>query len=249
MTYILCQVEFTYRMNSLFRIVSDFRKGIAIMATRKPAVTAVQAAVSEFVSLKDAAYKQSQAGDLAESMLTSVARFVRLHHPDYPANKDEVVDTLLRDGYLLRFAETEKGKTREFGYVDGNFIDVTQLATKPKHTEIVSVAYATGLSNYDYRKIDHSDKKAIVQEYRTAAANYVSLNKGRLIKKLDEIDNPEKEKKRGDNKTFRKHWEDLFDKGDKKVKLAVKLGDPDANPATYSEAVAAFWAVINRNKK
>lgn len=214
------------------------------MAKTKPVLPKAESAF-EFVSLKDAAYKQSMAGDAAESMLLSVARFVRMNHPKWPHEKDEVVDNMLRDGYLLRFGETEKGQTREFGYVDGNFIDVTQLPTKPKHTEIISVAYATGLSNYDYRMIDNADKKAIVQEYRAAAANYVSLNKGRLLKKLDEIDNPEKAKKRGDNKTFRKHWEDLFEKGEAKIRIAQKQGDPDADSAKYSRAVAAFWKEMN----
>ena len=40
--------------------------------------------------------------------------------------------------------------------------------------------------------------------------------------------------------------EDLFEAGDKKVKLAMKLGDPDADPARYNAAVAAFWKVMNK---
>lgn len=245
MTYTLYQVEFNYRMNSLFQIVSGFLgKVLVIMAKTKPALPKAESAF-EFVSLKDAAYKQSMAGDAAESMLLSVSRFVRMNHPKWPHEKDEVVDNMLRDGYLLRFGETEKGQTREFGYVDGNFIDVSLLPTKPKHTEIISVAYATGLSNYDYRMIDNPDKKAIVQQYRTAASDYVSLNKGRLVKKLDEIDNPEKAKKRSDNKTIRQHYECIFEKGEAKVKLAQKLGDPDADPAKHNRAVAAFWKEMN----
>lgn len=216
------------------------------MATKKPALPAAESAV-EFVSLKDAAYNQARAGDAAESMVLSVARFTRLHHPNWPHEKDEVVDNLLADGYLLRFAETKKGAPREYGYVDGNYVNVTELAAKPKSTDVLTVAYAVGLSNYDYRVLDNPDKKAIVAEIRDAAKTYVSLNKGRLIKKLEEIDNPDKakEKKRGDNKTFRQHWESLFEKGEAKVKLAQKLGDPDANPAKYNAAVAAFWKELN----
>lgn len=223
------------------------------MATRKPAVPAVPAAESavyDFVSLKDAAYQQAKAGDFAESTVLSVARFTRTNHPKWPHEKDEVVDDMLKEGYLLRFAETKKGAPREFGYVDGNFIEVTQLAAKPKETVVMSVAYATGLSNYDYRVMDNQDKKAIVKEYRDNAANYVSLNKHRLIKKLDELDNPDTKKgKRADNKTFAQHWTVLFEKGEAKVKVAQKNGDPDADPALFNEAVSAFWAVMNRNKK
>jgi hypothetical protein len=223
------------------------------MATRKPAVPAVPAPESndlEFVSLKDAAYKQAQAGDHAESMIKAVAQFTRTNHPKWPHEADEIVDNMLKEGYYLRFSETPSGAPKVYGYVDGNFIDVTQLAAKPKETFVMTVAYATGLSNYDYRVMDNPDKKAIVKKYRDGAATYASVNKGRLIKKLEEIDNPDKAKsKRSDNKTFVQHWTALFEKGDAKVKLAQKNGDPDADPKLYNEAVAAFWAVMNRKKK
>ena len=235
-------------MNSLFRIVSDFLgKVLVIMAKTKPALPVAESAIDEFVSLKDAAYKQAFAGDKAESMVLSTARYTRLHHPNWPHEKDEIVDNLLTEGYLLRFAETEKGQPREYGYVDGNYINVTELPTKPKQTDVLTVAYAVGLSNYDYRIIDNPDKKAVVAEIRDQAKTYVSGNKGRLIKKLEEIDNPDKPKgkKRSDNKTIRQHYEDIFDKGEAKVKLAQKLGDPDADPAKHSKAVAAFWKEIN----
>jgi hypothetical protein len=217
------------------------------MAKTKPALPVAESTIEDFVSLKDAAYKQALAGDKAESMVLSTARYTRLHHPNWPHDKDEIVDNLLTEGYLLRFAETKKGAPREYGYVDGNYINVTELASKPKGTDVLTVAYATGLSNYDYRVIDNPDKKAIVAEIRDAAKTYVSQNKARLIKKLEEIDNPDKarEKKRADNKTLRQHYECIFEKGEAKVKLAQKLGDPDADPVKHKRAVAAFWQVMN----
>jgi hypothetical protein len=55
-------------------------------------------------------------------------------------------------------------------------------------------------------------------------------NKGRLDQdKLEEIDNPgqKKGKKRSDNKTIRKALSGyVHEAGEKKVRLAVKLGDP-----------------------
>jgi len=219
------------------------------MATKKlPVVQAIESAF-EFVSLKDAAYKQAAGFETNNDTLNSVAHYVRMTSPNYPHDKDEVIDTMLADGYLLKLSETKRGAPREFGYVDGNYVDVSLLASKPKSVEVLTIAYATGLSNYDYRKLDNPDKKAVVQQIREMASTYVSQRKAALHKKLDEIDNPEKAKKRGDNKTFRKHWEDTFENGEKKVKIAVKLGDPDADPKLYNEAVAAFWAVMNRKKK
>jgi len=224
------------------------------MATRKPAVPAVPApesTVLEIVSIKDAAYRQAAGHEKKEETLENVAKYVRLHHPKYPHEADEVLDTMLAEGYLLKLSETERGAAKQYGYVDGNYINVTQLAAKPKGIDVLSIAYATGLSNYDYRMLDNPDKKKVVAEIRDMASTYVSQQKKALHGKLEEIDNPEKakSKKRGDNKTFRKHWEDAFENGEKKVKIAVKLGDPDADPALYNEAVAAFWSVMNRNKK
>jgi hypothetical protein len=215
------------------------------MATKKVPALPVAESGLDFVSLKDAAYKQAAGFETNNDTLNSVAQFVRMNHPRYPHEKDEAVDTMLADGYLLKLSETKRGAPREVGYIDGNYIDVSLLASKPKGIEVLTVAYATGLSNYDYRKLDNPDKKAVVQQIREMASTYISQRKAALHKKLEEIDNPEKAKKRSDNKTFRKHWEDLFEKGEAKVRLAVKLGDPDANPAKYNAAVAAFWEVMN----
>ena len=217
----------------------------------KKSIAAHAAGVSDeliIVSAKDAAYKQAAGFESSNDTLHSVAQYIRTQHPNYPHEKDEALDAMLAEGYLLKLSETKRGAPREFGYIDGNFIDVTQLASKPKATEILTIAYATGLSNYDYRKLDNQDKKTVVAQIREMASTYISQRKAALLKKLDELDNPDKSKakKRADNKTFRKHWEDLFEAGDKKVKLAAKLGDPDADTARYNAAVAAFWKVMNK---
>jgi hypothetical protein len=76
------------------------------MATKK---LPVAESAFEFVSLKDAAYKQALAGDKAESMVLATANYTRLHHPKWPVEADELVDNMLKEGYTLRFAETDKG--------------------------------------------------------------------------------------------------------------------------------------------
>jgi len=226
------------------------------MAIKKTVVAgAVESAVKPadaaeglvIVSARDAAYKQAAGFESSNDTLESVGRYIRLHHPDYPTNKDEVLEAALAEGYVLKLSETKRGAAREYGYVDGNYVNVSELAKKPKGTDILTLAYATGLSNYEYRKLDNPDKKAIVAELREMASTYISQRKAALLKKLAEIDNPDKAKakKRADNKTFRKHWEDLFGLGDKKVKLAIKLGDPDANLGRYEAAKAAFWNALN----
>lgn len=222
------------------------------MATKKTFVSTdapKPVAAHDYASVTDAAYKQAAGFESASDTLESVARYVRMQHPNYPTEKNEELDAALAHGYLLKLSETPRGLPREFGYVDGNYIDVTQLAVKPKlGTEILTVAYAVGLSNYDYRKLDNLDKKKIVAEIRDMASTYIAQSKARLHKKLEEIDNPDskKGKKRSDNKTIRQHYEDIFDKGEAKIKIAQKLGDPDADPVRHKAAVAAFWKVMNK---
>jgi hypothetical protein len=223
------------------------------MATKKLVASAVASTLPTsdeliIVSAKDAAYKQAAGFESSNDTLNTVGQYIRTQHPNYPHEKNEALDSMLAEGYLLKLSETKRGAPREFAYIDGNYVDVTQLAAKPKSTEILTIAYATGLSNYDYRKLDNPDKKAVVAQIREMASTYISQRKAALLKKLEELDNPDKSKakKRADNKTFRKHWEDLFEAGDKKVKLAAKLGDPDADTARYNAAVAAFWKVMNK---
>jgi hypothetical protein len=220
------------------------------MATKKTFVSTdapKPVAAHDFASATDAAYKQAQGIETQRDTLESVARYIRMQHPNYPTEKNEELDAALAHGYLLKLSETERGAPREFGTVDGNYIDVTQLASKPKlGTEILTIAYATGLSNYDYRKLDNLDKKKIVAEIRDMASTYVSQCKKALHKKLQEIDNPEKARKRADNKTIRQHYTDVFDLGEKRIKIAQKLGDPDADPARHKAAVAAFWKVMDK---
>jgi hypothetical protein len=222
------------------------------MATKKTFVSTdapKPVAAHEFASASDAAYKQAQGVETQRDSLESVARYIRMQHPNYPTEKNEELDAALAHGYLLKLSETERGAPREFAHVDGNYIDVTQLANKPKlGTEVLTIAYAVGLSNYDYRMLDNLDKKKIVAEIRDMASTYVSQCKKALHNKLEEIDNPDskKGKKRSDNKTIRKHYEDIFDKGEAKIKIAQKLGDPDADPVRHKAAVAAFWKVMNK---
>ena len=220
------------------------------MATKKTFVSTdapKPVAAHDFVSATDAAYKQAQGVETQRDSLESVARYIRMQHPNYPTEKNEELDAALAHGYLLKLSETERGAPREFGTVDGNYIDVTQLAVKPKlGTEVLTIAYAVGLSNYDYRMLDNLDKKKIVAEIRDMASTYVSQCKKALHKKLQEIDNPEKARKRADNKTIRQHYTDVFDLGEKRIKIAQKLGDPDADPVRHKAAVAAFWKVMNK---
>lgn len=214
------------------------------MATRK---NVLELLPENILSARDAAYMQASGYETSQDSLHSVSSYIRMQYPKYPAEKESELDGLLAEGYLLRLSETLRGQPVEYGMVDGNYINVSQLAKKPAERDIITIAYVTGLSNYDYRMLqDNPAKQKVVAEMRDMASTYVSQSKKRLHEKLEKLDNPDKgEKKRSDNKTFRKHWEDLFQAGDKKVKLAIKHGDPDADVAKYNKAVAAFWSVMN----
>jgi len=200
--------------------------------------------VKDIQSIKDAAYRQAVSTGAAQSSLEQTARYVLEKFPKVLTEKSDELNAELREGYLIRCDEiTPK---REYALVDGNYINVSELAKRPNATEVLSVAFATSMSNYDYRKIDNSEKKKIVGDIRAAASTYVSNRIGDLRKKLIELTTPKKEAKRSANKTLREHWEANFVKDDAKVLKAKTLGDPDANPVKFRMAVEAFWSVINK---
>jgi len=201
--------------------------------------------VKDIQSIRDAAYRQAVSTGAAQSSLEQTARFVLEKFPKVLTEKSDELNAELREGYLVRCDEiTPK---REYALVDGNYVNVSELAKRPDAVEILSVAYATSLSNYDYRKIDNPEKKKIVGEIRAAASTYVSNRIADLRKKLIELTTPKKETgKRAAYKTLREHWEVNFAKDDAKVIKAKTLGDPDADPVKFRMAVQAFWSAINK---
>jgi len=214
------------------------------MATKKLAAQAVESALG-FASDKDAGYNQAAGFESHEQTIGSVAHYVMAKYPKYPEEENEILDQNLAEGYLLKLAETDRGSPKQYGYVGGNYINVTQLADKPKVMDVLTIAFAMGLSNYEYRVLDNPDKKKVVAEIRDMAKTYISQRKAALIKKIDEIRNPEKKQgKRADNKTVEQHCIAWFDTTEKKVKLGQKQGDPHGDPVKYQQAKDAFWQVM-----
>jgi hypothetical protein len=214
------------------------------MATKKLAAQAVES-VFGFASDKDAGYNQAAGFENHEKTIGSVAHYVMAKYPKYPQEENEILEQNLAEGYLLKLAETDRGSPKQYGYVGGNYINVTQLADKPKVMDVLTIAFAMGLSNYEYRVLDNPDKKKVVAEIRDMAKTYISQRKTALIKKIEEIRNPEKKQgKRADNKTVEQHCIAWFDTTEKKVKLGQKQGDPHGDPVKYQQAKDAFWQVM-----
>jgi hypothetical protein len=214
------------------------------MATKKLAVQAVES-VFGFASDKDAGYSLASGFETSEKTITDVAHYVMAKYPKYPQEENEILEQNFAEGYLLRLAETDRGSPKQYGYVDGNYINVTQLSNKPKVMDVLTIAFAMGLSNYEYRVLDNPDKKKVVAEIRDMAKTYISQRKAALIKKIEELRNPEKKQgKRADNKTVEQHCIAWFDTTEKKVKLGQKQGDPHGDPVKYQQAKDAFWQVM-----
>lgn len=214
------------------------------MATKKLVAQAVESALG-FASDKDAGYNQAAGFESHEQTIGSVAHYVMAKYPKYPEEENEILDQNLAEGYLLKLAETKRGSAKQYGYVDGNYINVTELANKPKVIDVLSIAFAMGLSNYEYRVLDNLDKKKVVAEIRDQAKTYISQRKAALRKKIEEIRNPEKKQgKRATNKTIEQHFLAVFETGDAKVKLGKKQGDPHGDSVKFQQAKDAFWQVM-----
>jgi hypothetical protein len=194
-----------------------------------------------FQSAKDAAYSQAVASDGKESAIAKVAGYVKMHNPQWPTVTNDELESELTEGYRLRFAENNPPVV--YGYIEGQFVNVTQLAKKPKETSNITVQYCVGLSNYDLRKIEDKDKKAVIQAVRNECSTYVSNRMSDLKKAIL----GKGDRKRTGNKTLQEFWTATFDV-DKKIIHAKTLGDPLADLDLHKKAFAAFWQVFKDAK-
>ena len=194
-----------------------------------------------FQSAKDAAYSQAVASDNKESAIAKVAGYVKMHNPQWPTVTNDELESELTEGYRLRFAENNPPML--YGYIEGQFVNVTQLAKKPKETSNITVQYCVGLSNYDLRKIEDKDKKAVIQAVRNECSTYVSNRMSDLKKAIL----GKNDRKRTGNKTLQEFWTATFDV-DKKIIHAKTLGDPLADLDLHKKAFAAFWQVFKDAK-
>jgi len=194
-----------------------------------------------FQSAKDAAYSQAVASDGKESAIAKVAGYVKMHNPQWPTVTNDELESELTEGYRLRFAENNPPML--YGYIEGQFVNVSQLAKKPKETSNITVQYCVGLSNYDLRKIEDKDKKAVIQAVRNECSTYVSNRMSDLKKAIL----GKGDRKRTGNKTLQEFWTATFDV-DKKIIHAKTLGDPLADLDLHKKAFAAFWQVFKDAK-
>lgn len=194
-----------------------------------------------FQSAKDAAYSQAVASDNSQSAVAKVAGYVKMHNPQWPSVENAELESELTEGYRLRFAETHPAVT--YGYVEGQFVNVAQLSRKPKETTTLTVQYCVGLSNYDLRKVEDKDKKAVIQAIRNQCSNYVANRMSDLKKAIL----GKGDRKRNGNKTLHEFWTATFDV-DKKIIHAKTLGDPLADVDLHKKAYAAFWQVFKDAK-
>ena len=194
-----------------------------------------------FQSAKDAAYSQAVASDGKESAIAKVAGYVKMHNPQWPTVTNDELESELTEGYRLRFAENNPPML--YGYIEGQFVNVSQLAKKPKETSNITVQYCVGLSNYDLRKVEDKDKKAVIQAIRNECSTYVSNRMSDLKKAIL----GKGDRKRTGNKTLQEFWTATF-YVDKKIIHAKTLGDPLADLDLHKKAFAAFWQVFKDAK-
>lgn len=195
-------------------------------------------------SLRDAAYKQSKSYDDNQAVLQKVKNYIATQCPSWPEKENAEVEAELESGYKLRYGELHPAKSYAFKENAAGqkfFADVSDMAKRPDGTVEISVSYATGLSNYDLRKVEPAEKKKVVQTLRNECSTYVS---GRM-KDLKNAIKGKAERKRAENKTLQTHWVEFFKADEKKITHAKTLGDPHADMVTYKLAVDAFWKVIN----
>ena len=224
------------------------------MTKKSSVAVAVESQFVNPTSVKDFAVRQSQNTLQGKAL----AYWFDSQFPSYPEGfgKGEVNALELAEGYMLTYATTPKGKTKEYGYIQvasgqKHFVEVVEgLTDKPKETMKIGVHYAMSMTGQAFGALRTSepDKHAIIKEIREGFQKYVSNCKSKLEANLREVRNEKAgiKKEKAPIKAFKAKMTDIFADAKKSITSAIARGDDTADKAKFDRAVKAFWTEYNK---
>lgn len=213
------------------------------MAKQAQALPAVKPLIT-ITSLKDGAYQQAKASDLA----SAVARYVIDQVKGFPETVPDEVKDQLFEGYRLRFNENQPAK--QYAVVDGNYLLIDgsnpDLANAREKITL-SVDYVFSYSQQQFGRLKNENPKlhGLVGELRGKVSTYCSNRLGDLKRQAKAIKNEGVTRERGATADFAKRITDTFSDLADKCKKAKARGDETANEAKFKEAKIAFMVKWN----
>ena len=204
------------------------------MANAKTVVTPVT--TLDPVSLKDLGYKSAQQRD----GFSSLKAWGKAHVKGFPSDVSKDDEAEIKSGMQQRYSEL-KGIT-EYGVVEGKYILLSELASKPKEVIKIGVEYAYHYTQQQFGKLkgENPELHKIVGELRKLTSTYVSNTYKELTK-------PESVKReRGATKDFSEFVEAWFNDTAKQRLISGKArGDLTADDKRFSKAKVAFMTIWN----
>lgn len=204
------------------------------------------ATFNEPTSLKDFAVRQSSQVLLGREL----AKWFINTYPDFPKGFEKGDDALkkeLYEGYQTTFANTDGGRTKEFGYVEVNgskhFVEITpDMVSKPKAIEKIGVHYAMSLTGQAFGALEDKEKKEVIGKYRTNFSKYASNCYKKLVANINEVLNEGKPRERKPTDDFIIRVEKALHDFDKSVGVALERGDTTAHKEAHKLATKAYIA-------
>jgi hypothetical protein len=197
----------------------------------------------EIVSARSAALEQSKAHDRKESVIKSVAAFVKSQDKDFgqPKHKNEELEAELDSGYNQHYAETHDAVPYIITSA-GDFVNLSGKTTLPEGHHVLTFSHVINMTTVEYNKIENKGLKAQIKTMRDEASTYRSNRKGEIKAAI----NGKVRKARAANKTLLESWQAFFKDQETKVTHGKQTGDPHADMVTFRLARDAFFEVIKK---
>lgn len=197
----------------------------------------------DIVSIRSAALEQSKAHDRKESVIKSVAAFIKSKDKDFATKgyKNEELEAELDAGYNQHYAETHDSVPYIITSA-GDFVNLSGKTTLPEGHHVLTFSNVINMTTVEYNKIENKGHKAQVKLMRDDASTYRSNRKGEIKKAILGVTR----KERAANLTLIESWTKFFKDQEKKVTHGKTTGDPHADMVTFRLARDAFFEVIKK---
>lgn len=204
------------------------------MAKANSVVTPIT--TTEPVSLKDLGYKSAQQRD----GFSNLKAWAKAHVKGFPSDVSKDDEGEIKSGMQQRYAEL-KGIT-EYGVVEGKYIPMSELSSRPKEVVKIGVEYAYSFTQQQFGKLkgDSPELHKVIGAIRALTSTYVSNTYKELTK-------PESVKReRGATKDFDEFVVAWFNETAKQRLISGKArGDLTADDKRFSKAKVAFMTIWN----
>lgn len=205
-------------------------------AISKAVNTLIPSTTDEPISKKDLGYRAAKQRD----GFGSLKAWGKAHVVGFPSDISKDDELEIKSGMQQRYAELKPAI--EYGVVEGQYLPLSGLASRPKEVVKIGVEYAYSFTQQQFGKLkgENPNLHKVIKEVRDNTSTYVSNTYKELTK-------PESVKReRGASKDFDEFVKAWFDDTAKTRLVSAKArGDLTADDKRFSKAKVAFMTIWN----